>query len=96
MPGLETLKPLKKMLVPAVFAVALSAVIGFHAAEVSAQQDSRLWTIVVHLEYQNGTEYDIPIATEVPTSLVPAYLGECGRSHWTGTVVRYHCYPIPE
>jgi len=32
----------------------------------------------------------------VPTSKMASMLAECGQSHWTGTVVWYHCYPIPE
>jgi cellulose biosynthesis protein BcsQ len=25
-----------------------------------------------------------------------AALAECGRSHQTGSVVQYYCYPVPE
>ena len=96
MTRLDRLKAMKKMLVPGVFAAALTALIGFHATEVSAQGASRLWSIAVHIEYQNGTVYEHVFASGVPTSLMPSILEECGRSHSSGSVVRYHCFPIPE
>jgi hypothetical protein len=96
MPRLDTLKAMKKMLVPGVFAAAVTALIGFHATGVSAQGASRLWSIAVHIEYQNGDVYENVFATGVPTSLMASILEDCGRSHWTGSVVRYHCFPIPE
>ena len=43
-----------------------------------------------------GAEYDIVIARGVPNSQKAEMLADCGRSHWTGSVVRYYCYPIPE
>jgi hypothetical protein len=87
---------MKKLLLPGLFAAALAALIGFQAPTVSAQGASRLWSIVVHFEYQNGFEFDYVIAEGVSTETVPSILAECGQSHWTGSVVRYHCYPVPE
>jgi hypothetical protein len=77
-------------------ALGLTSLIGLPTAEFVAQQDNRSWSIAVHLAYQDGSEYDYVFATGVPTQEMPSYLSECGASHWTGTVVRYHCYPIPE
>ena len=96
MPRLVTLKAMKKMLLPGVLAAALTALVGFHATGVSAEAASRLWSIAVHIEYQDGSVYEHAFATGVPTEIMPSILAECGRSHWTGSVVRYHCFPIPE
>jgi hypothetical protein len=96
MPGLETLKAMKKMLLPGVFVAAVTALVGFHATGVAAEPASQRWSIVVHFEYQNGFEYDYVLASGVPTSLMPSMLEECGRSHSSGSVVRYHCFPVPE
>lgn len=96
MPRVTTLKAMKKLLLPGVFASALTALIGFHATGVSAEAASQLWSIAVHIEYQNGTVYENVFAAGVPTAIMPSILAECGRSHWTGSVVRYHCFPIPE
>jgi len=70
--------------------------IALPAPELVAQPDSRSWSIVVHFAYQDGSEYDYVIARGVPTREISSYLSECGASHWTGSVVRYHCYPLPE
>jgi len=96
MPRVTSLKAMKKMLVPGVFLAALTALIGFHATGVSAAAASRLWSIAVHIEYQDGSVYEHAFATGVPTEIMPSILAECGRSHWTGSAVRYHCFPIPE
>ena len=96
MPRLETLKVMNRILVLGVLATALTALVGFQATAVSAQGASRLWSIAVHIEYQNGTVYEQVFASGVPMSLMPSILEACGRSHWTGSVVRYHCFPIPE
>jgi hypothetical protein len=85
-----------KKVLSGVLAVGLTALIGLTNAGFAAQQDSRSWSIAVHLAYQNGSEYDYVLATGVPTGDVASYLADCGASHWTGSVVRYHCYPIPE
>jgi hypothetical protein len=96
MSRLSSLKAMKKMLLPGVFAAALAALIGFQATGVSAQGASKLWSIAVHIEYQDGSVYEHAFATGVPTEIMPSILAECGSSHWTGSVVRYHCFPIPE
>jgi hypothetical protein len=74
----------------------LLSLIALPAADLLARQNSRSWSVAVHLAYQDGSEYDYVFATGVPTREVPSYLAECGASHRTGSVVRYHCYPIPE
>ena len=96
MSRLTMLNAARKMLVPGMFAVALAALIGFHATAVSAQPPSPTWSLVAHFTYQDGFEYDYVVRTGVSTEDVPAFLAECGSSHWTGTVVRYHCYPVLE
>ena len=96
MPRLTTLKAMKKMLLPGTFAAALTALVGFQAMGVSAEAASRLWSIAVHIEYQDGSVYEHAFATGVPTEIMPSILAECGKSHWTGSAVRYHCFPIPE
>lgn len=73
-----------------------AAIVGIGSQGVSAAHAEKLWSIVVHLSYANGDEYDIVVQSGVPTSQKADMLAECGRSHWQGTVVRYHCYPIAE
>ena len=85
-----------KKVLSAVLAVVLTGLIGLPNAGFAAQQNGRLWSIAVHLAYQDGFELDYVVATGVPTGDVASYLADCGASHWTGTVVRYHCFPIPE
>ena len=89
-------KAVKKMLVPGAFAVALAALMGLHATAVSAQPASRTWSIVAHFLYQDGFEYDYVLRRGVSTEDMSSFLAECGASHWTGSVVRYHCFPVPE
>jgi hypothetical protein len=88
------LKTVKKMLLPGVFAAALAAVIGSTTSAVSAAP--RTWSIVAHFAYQDGFEYDYVVRTGVSTEDMPSFLAECGQSHWTGSVVRYHCFSRPE
>jgi len=76
--------------------VVLLALAALSGAEVAAAPNSGLWSVVVHFAYIDGSEYDYVIATGIPTREVASYLAECGRSHRTGSVVRYHCYAIPE
>jgi hypothetical protein len=89
-------KAVKKMLLPGTFAVALAALIGLHVTAVSAQPAPRTWSIVAHFAYQDGFEYDYVIRTGVTNEEKASMLAECGASHWTGSVVRYHCFPVPE
>jgi hypothetical protein len=89
------LKAMKRMLMPGVFVAALTALIGFQVMGLAANGQG-LWSIVVHFQYQDGFEFDYVLQRGVSTEDVPAALADCGRSHRTGSVVRYHCYPVPE
>jgi hypothetical protein len=95
MPGLTTLRAMRKVLKQGVFVAALIALIGFGATTAAAQGE-RLWSIVIHFQYQDGFEFDYVLERGVSTQDIAAALAECGRSHRTGSVVRYHCYPVPE
>jgi hypothetical protein len=86
---------MKRNVLAGVLAVAL-AMAGIFSTSVAAEPASQTWSVAVHLAYADGSEYDIVIAHGVPTSRMASMLADCGRSHWTGSVVRYHCYPIPE
>jgi len=96
MPGLARWKDVKDVLLRGLFAATLTALIGIPARGISAAGASQLWSVVVHIEYANGTVYEHAFAVGVPTSTLPSILEECGRSHRSGSVVRYHCYPVPE
>ena len=87
---------MRKRFVLGVLAVMLTAAMGIPSTGIAAERGSRLWSIVVHLAYADGSAYDYVLATGVPTPELSSHLAECGRSHRTGSVVRYHCYPIPE
>lgn len=95
MPKLRILNVMKKRLMPGLFAAALVALIGLQAG-TAVEAAPGLWSVVVHFEYDNGFEFDYVLARNVSTADLPAMLEECGRSHQTGSVVRYHCYPVPE
>ena len=86
----------KKLLSAVVLAVALAVLAGITSTGVSAEPASQSWSVAVHLRYANGLEYDYVMATGVPTSRMSEMLADCGRAHQQGTVVWYHCYPIPE
>ena len=92
---LKTLRPMKKVLMVGVFVAALTALIGFPGTGEAAQGQG-LWSIVIHFEYESGFEFDYTLERGVPTAEVGDALAECGRSHRTGSVVWYHCYPVPE
>ena len=92
---LTTLRTMKKVLMRGVFVAALAALIGFGATGLAAQ-GQRLWSIVIHFQYQDGFEFDYVLERGVSTADVGAALAECGRSHRTGSVVHYHCYAVPE
>jgi hypothetical protein len=87
---------MRKKLVLSVLAVMLTALAGTASAGIAGEAASRLWSVAVHLEYADGSAYDYVFATGVSTPEMSSFLAECGRSHRTGTVVRYHCYPVPE
>ena len=93
--GLTTLRRMKKMVMPGLFAAAVAALMGFQATEVSAH-GSRLWSIVIHFEYEDGFEFDYVLEQGVSTADLGAALADCGSSHSVGSVVRYHCYPVAE
>ena len=77
-------------------AAALTALIGLPLAGAAVHAAQPLFSIVVHFQYADGFEFDYVLERGVPTSKLGAALAECGRSHRTGSVVQYHCYPIPE
>jgi hypothetical protein len=77
-------------------AVALAVLVGTPSLGIAGELAARLWSVAVHFEYADGTEYDYVLASGLSTSAMKAMLSECGRSHWDGSVVRYHCFPIPE
>ena len=87
---------MKKKLLSVVPAVILTALIGIPSTGIAGKLTSELWSIAVHFEYADGSAYDYVVATGVSTPELSSFLADCGRSHWVGTVVRYHCYPIPE
>ena len=94
MTRLTALKAMRKALTIGVFVAAVTALIGFQASGVAAQPP--LWSIVVHFQYEDGFEFDYVLEQGVSTADLGAALAECGRSHWNGSVVRYHCYAVPE
>jgi hypothetical protein len=87
---------MKKKLLSGVMAVAMVVLAGINSTDVAAQQASKLWSVAVNLRYANGDIYDIVIARGLETSEMSAMLQYCGQAHKQGTVVWYHCYPIPE
>ena len=88
---------MKTKLLAGVLAVAMAAaMVGLGSTGVAASQTEKLWSIAVHLSYADGSEYDIVIARGVTNDRKAEMLADCGKSHWTGSVVRFHCYPIPE
>jgi hypothetical protein len=87
---------MKKKLLSGVIAVVMVALAGMSSTGLAAQQASKLWSVAVNLRYANGDIYDIVIASGLETSEMSAMLTDCGRAHQQGTVVWYHCYPIPE
>ena len=87
---------MKTGLLSMALAVALAGSTVFPGTGLAADRDDQTWSIVVHLTYADGSEYDYPLAAGVPTREIPAYLADCGASHRVGSVVLYHCYAIPE
>jgi hypothetical protein len=87
---------MKKKLLSGVLAVTLTALVGNPSTGIAGEVASRLWSIAVHLEYADGSAYDYVFTTGVSTPELSSFLADCGRSHRDGTVVRYHCFPIPE
>ena len=94
MTRLTTVKAMKKALTMGVFVAALTALLGFQASGVAAQE--QLFSIVINFQYQDGFEFDYVLERGVPAGDVGAALAECGRSHRNRSVVHYHCYAVPE
>ena len=86
---------MKKKVWSGVLVGAVVALLGVAAAS-DVVEGATLWSVFVHLEYADGTSYDVPMRRGVPMSEVVPVLQDCGRSHRTGSVVRYYCYPVPE
>lgn len=95
MTRLTTSSAMKRWMVTGIVAAALTAVTGFQAAGLAAQAE-KLWSVVVHFEYENGFEFDYVLGRGLSTAEMTEILQDCGRSHWTGSVVRYYCYPVAE
>lgn len=87
---------MRKKLVIGALAAVVTALLGVPGTNMAAHAASQTWSIVVHFEYENGFNYDYTIARNVSTSEMPKYLADCGRSHWSPSVVRYRCFPVPE
>jgi hypothetical protein len=68
----------KEVLSRGLFVTTLTALIGIPATGISAAGASQLWSVVVHIEYDNGFVYEHAFATGVPTSTLPSILEECG------------------
>jgi hypothetical protein len=91
---LTTSQTMKKVLIQAACAAALAVLIGFQGTGLAAQE--QLWSIVIHFQYPDGFEFDYVLERGVSTADLRAALADCGRSHRTGSVVQYHCYPVQE
>ena len=87
---------MKNRLLTAVLAVALAVSAGISSTGISAQGASATFSVAVHFEYEDGFNFDYILARGVAPSEVHSILSDCGRSHWTKSVVRYHCFVIPE
>jgi len=86
---------LKKAVTKGIFVAGLTALIGFQATGLAAQ-GQRLFSIVAHFQYEDGFEFDYVVQRGVSGRELGAALGECGASHWTKQVVKYHCYAAAE
>lgn len=95
MPKVTTLKGVKQLLMPGVFVAALVALAGFQGTAVAAQ-GQRLFSIMIHFEYEDGFEFDYVLDRGVSPEELGSALAACGASHSTGSVVRYYCYSVPE
>jgi hypothetical protein len=95
MSKLFTMKAIKRVLMSGAFMAALAVLVGIQAAKLNAQEQ-RLWSIVEHFEYEDGFEFDYVLQRGVAARDLGAALAECGSSHSVGSVVRYHCYAVPE
>jgi hypothetical protein len=97
MSGLSMRQNTKQGLLRGVCGFTLAALIGLFSPGVSTANESQLWSVVTHIEYVSGFEYEITFATGVSTSSLPSILKECGSAHGSNRgVIRYHCYPVAE
>ena len=87
---------MRKKLATGILVALVTALAGVEGADAATQWGTPSWSIVAHFEYVDGFNYDYTVARNVPTSEMPKYLRDCGSSHWTGSVVRYYCYPVAE
>ena len=69
-----TWKDVKEVLLRGLFATTLTALIGIPATGSAAAGASQSWSVVVHIEYDNGFVYEHAFATGVPTSTLPSIL----------------------
>lgn len=83
---------MKRKLLTGVLAGAVAALIGTSVAA----QATQLWTVMEHFAYADGTSYDYVLRRGATTDEMRSILQDCGSSHRTGSVVRYHCYPVAE
>ena len=81
MSGLSSRQNTKQRLLRGACAFTLAALVGLFSPGVSAANDSQLWSVVIHIEYVSGFEYEITFATGVPTSSLPSILEYCGSAH---------------
>jgi hypothetical protein len=86
---------MKKTLLTGLLAVALAVSAGIYSTRVSAQP-SPTFSVAAHFEYEDGFSFDYILERGVAPSKVHERLADCGQSHWTRSVVRYHCFAIPE
>lgn len=87
---------IKTVLKQALLAVGMAALPTGLQGVGAAAATQQLWSIVVHLRYVDGFEFDYVLERGVAASNLGAALAECGRSHQTSGVVTYHCYPVAE
>jgi len=88
-------KALKKAAKPGVLVIALVVLVGLPATGAAGPAE-KLWSVVAHFEYEDGFAFDYVLGTGLSTAEMAARLKECGQSQSTGSVVRYHCYPVAE
>ena len=87
-----TLKSVKTGLVRGLIAASLAVLVGIP----SAAGASHLWSVVVHIEYPDGSVYEHAFATGLSTPELTSFLQACGSAHRFGSAVRFHCFPVPE
>ena len=86
---------MKKRVLTGVLALAIAAMAGISTG-VAAQEGLKTWAVAAHFEYADGFSFDYVIARGLSNAEKAAMLANCGQSHSTKQVVKYHCYAIPE